>query len=262
MCRLLAYLGPALQLDRILTKPEHSLIVQSYQPQEMTAGLLNADGYGIGWYHPHQSVDPFTYKSLLPIWSDVNLSSLSRYVESNCVLACVRSASEGIAVDLSNCQPFRAGQILGIHNGLIDRFRQTLCRPIQEQLIDTAYQSIQGTTDSEHMFALAIDQLERQPDLTLDRGLYQALRILMDLAAQHQVKMSANFILSDGKQLVASRYSQGTETPSLYWLRDDPSFPDAVIIASEPLFAGAWNAIPERSILTVDEHQDVQLYAL
>lgn len=47
MCRLLGYLGSSIQLDRILIKPEHSLVVQSYKPQEMTAGLLNADGFGL-----------------------------------------------------------------------------------------------------------------------------------------------------------------------------------------------------------------------
>ena len=50
MCRLLGYLGSSIQLERILIKPERSLVIQSYKPQEMTAGLLNADGFGIGWY--------------------------------------------------------------------------------------------------------------------------------------------------------------------------------------------------------------------
>lgn len=49
MCRLLGYLGKPIQLDRLLLKPEHSLVVQSYQPQEMTAGLLNADGFGLSY---------------------------------------------------------------------------------------------------------------------------------------------------------------------------------------------------------------------
>jgi glutamine amidotransferase len=58
MCRLLGYLGPAIQLDHLLYKPEQSLIVQSYQPREMTSGVVNADGLGIGWYHPQRNVDP------------------------------------------------------------------------------------------------------------------------------------------------------------------------------------------------------------
>ncbi|MBD2018667.1 class II glutamine amidotransferase, partial [Leptolyngbya sp. FACHB-36] len=132
MCRLLGYLGPRVQLDRLLFKPEHSLIVQSYQPKEMTAGLLNADGFGVGWYHPERQNEAFVYKNTLPIWSDVvNLPSLSRYVESGCILANVRSATPGLTVDLSNCQPFQYQRLLAMHNGAIEQFRQSLYRPIR-----------------------------------------------------------------------------------------------------------------------------------
>jgi len=44
MCRLLSYLGQPVLLDRLISQSDHSLVVQSYQPKEMTAGLLNADG--------------------------------------------------------------------------------------------------------------------------------------------------------------------------------------------------------------------------
>ena len=145
MCRLLGYIGPSIPLDYILSKPEHSLIVQSYQPREMKSGVVNADGFGIGWYHPEKDTSPFIYKNVMPIWNDVNLSSLGRYVESNCILGYVRSATVGQAVDMSNCQPFKSQNLLFIHNGRIDNFRQTLMRPISENLSDTAYKSIQNT---------------------------------------------------------------------------------------------------------------------
>src|SRR4028118_154519 len=115
MCRLLGYLGSPILLDYLLDKPEHSLIVQSYQPREMTSGVVNADGFGIGWYHSQRDTDPFTYKSLLPIWNDVNLPNLSRYIESGCVIANIRSATSGQGVDLNNSHPFRNGRILFTH---------------------------------------------------------------------------------------------------------------------------------------------------
>lgn len=49
MCRLLAYLGKPILLEELILKPEHSLLVQSYQPKELEVALLNADGFGIGW---------------------------------------------------------------------------------------------------------------------------------------------------------------------------------------------------------------------
>jgi glutamine amidotransferase len=258
MCRLLGYLGLPLTLDRLLYKPEHSLISQSYQPREMTSGLLNADGFGAGWYHPQRESEPFTYKNTVPIWSDSNLPSLSRYVESGCVLATVRSATAGQSVDLSNCQPFQHRLILGIHNGSIDNFRQTLYRPIRERLSDATYQSIDGNTDSEHIFALLISVLEANPTMALADAFHKTLTTLSDLGQQYQTEFSANLVISDGRQLVASRFANHSTTPSLYWLRDDPLFPDAVLIASEPLFAGNWTAFPERSILNVTHDLDIQ----
>lgn len=262
MCRLLGYLGPPVLLDCLLYKPEHSLIVQSYQPREMTAGLLNADGFGVGWYHPQRETDPFTYKNTLPIWNDINLPDLSRYVESGCVLANVRSATPGLAVDLNNCQPFRYGRILGIHNGYIENFRASLYKQVRSRLNDDAYQLISGTTDSEHIFALIMHELAGDRSRSLLRATRAALSTLAELAATHQVAVSANLILTDGRQLVASRFAARTAVPSLYWLRDDPTLPSAALIASEPLFPGNWNRCPESSLLTVGENLELDIYPL
>jgi len=262
MCRLLGYLGPPILLDYLLSKPEHSLIVQSYQPQEMRSGLLNADGFGFGWYHPQRDTDPFTYKNIIPIWNDINLSSLGRYVESGCVLGYVRSATLGQAVDLSNCQPFEHQRLLCLHNGLIENFRQTLYRPIRDRLNEDAYLSIKGSTDSEHFFALIINELQANPVATLEQALQNALLTLDQLAKSHQLKASANMLLSDGHRLIASRFASNTLAPSLYWIRDDPAFPEAVIIASEPLFEGNWHPFPEQSILSVGEDLEIQIHQL
>lgn len=257
MCRLMAYLGPSVSLERLLYKPEHSLIVQSYQPREMTAGLLNADGFGVGWYHTQRS-EAFTYKTTLPVWNDINLPGLSRYIESGCVLACARSATPGQPLDLSNCQPYQYNNLLGLHNGAIANFRQTLHRPIRERLSDNAYRNIWGNTDSEHLFALVVDALDSHPHLPLIDALHKALTLLIELAQADDVTISANLIISDGKQLVASRFAQGTATPSLYWLRDDPALPHGALIASEPLFPGNWLPVPERSLVLVNHDLDVE----
>jgi ergothioneine biosynthesis protein EgtC len=252
MCRLLGYLGSTTQLDRILYKPEHSLISQSYQPREMTAGLLNADGFGVGWYHAQKEANPYTYRNILPIWSDINLPHLSRYVESNCILAHVRSATPPLAVDLTNCQPFSDENLLFIHNGFIHNFRQTLYRPIRNRLDDYTYQLITGTTDSEHIFALIVSEWRKSPDRNLEKALTSVLFQLTELAKIHHIYFSANIILSNGKQLVASRYSNRAPTPTLYYLKDDPFIQDAALVASEPLFDGNWQSCPEHSILSVN----------
>ncbi|MBP0000110.1 MAG: ergothioneine biosynthesis protein EgtC [Cyanobacteria bacterium SID2] len=262
MCRLLGYLGDSIQLDRVLCDPEHSLVVQSYQPREMTSGLLNADGYGIGWYERAKQSQPFTYKNLLPIWSDINLDSLSRYITSACILAYIRSATSGQAVDLSNCQPFVFQNLSYIHNGFIDNFRQTLYRPIRERLSDDLYHNIQGTTDSEHIFALLLQIAQTHPNWTLHQALKAALLELQNLADTHNTKLSANLILSDGQTLIASRFAANTKAPSLYWLNGDAAFPEAVLIASEPLFPANWQPFPDGSIVCVGENREFDWYVL
>lgn len=262
MCRLLGYIGSSIPLDYILSKPEHSLIVQSYQPREMKSGVVNADGFGIGWYHPEKETNPFIYKNVIPIWNDVNLPSLGRYVESGCILGYIRSATAGQAVDVSNCQPFESNKLLFIHNGRIENFKQALMRPICDRLSDAAYKSIKGSTDSEHFFALFLDEHLKNPDGTLEQALQKALLNLDELAKSHQVSASANIIISDGKRLIAARFASGIECPSLYWTRDDLTYPESVIIASEPIFKGDWHCFSEQSILSVGQDLEIEIHQL
>lgn len=262
MCRLLGYLGLPIQLDQLLCQPKHSLIVQSYKPREMADALLNADGFGIGWYHPQQETEPFIYRNIQPIWNDVNFPDLCRYIKSEKVLGYVRSATPGQAVSLDNCQPFQFQQFLFIHNGAIQNFRQNIYRSIRNRLSDEIYQHLEGTTDSEHIFALFLNELTSTSNCSLIQALETTLKILTELAEHYGVKTLVNLIISDGHQMVASRFASGGVPPSLYWLQDDPQFPRSVIIASEPLFAGKWHTCPEQSIISVGENLDIQIQKL
>ena len=262
MCRLLGYLGSSIQLDRILIKPEHSLIIQSYKPQEMTSGLLNADGFGIGWYGMDRDTLPYIYRNILPIWNDVNLPPLARYIKSRCFLGYVRSATSSLSVDTINCQPFAHQNLVFVHNGFIDSFRSTLYRPIRNKLSDFAYQRIEGTTDSEHIFALIVNELETNNDLTLHQALNNTVVKLAELAQQDDIKFSANIVLSNGKELAACRYANRKQSPSLYYIKDNLHYSGAVIIASEPLFEGDWISCPDESIIGVGENLEVSVNSI
>ena len=256
MCRLLGYLGASIQLDCVLLKPEHSLVVQSYKPEEMTAGLLNADGFGIGWHDRSKVESPYIYRNTLPIWSDLNLPQISRYIEAKCFLGYVRSATASSPVSIVNCQPFANEDLLFVHNGYIEDFRQKLYRPIRNLLTDAAYQSILGNTDSEHIWSLIVTHLQNS-ESSIEKVLNDTLIQLTDLANTYQTEFSANTIISTGDRLIASRYSNISRNPTLYWLRDDPMYPNAVIIASEPIFEGNWKSCPENSIITVEKNLEV-----
>jgi ergothioneine biosynthesis protein EgtC len=261
MCRLLAYQGIPQSLDRLIAKPEHSLIVQSYQPREMTAGVINADGFGIGWYDldRSQQTTPFIYKHTQPIWTDTNLPDLSRYVETGCMLSYVRAATPGQSVSMSNCQPFRDGKLLFIHNGFIDNFRGGLYKQIRDKLHHHIYQSIDGTTDSEHIFALFSNLLHTHPELSLEVALQRTLQILRDLVEAERTTISANIVISDGDRLIASRFAHRATVPSLYWIKDSSDYPDSVILASEPIFAGNWQTCPMQSIITVSRNLQIEI---
>ncbi len=259
MCRLLAYQGKPQSIDRLISEPEHSLIVQSYQPKEMTAGVINADGFGIGWYHPWQQTDPFIYKQTIPIWSDTNLTDLGRSIETGCMLSYVRSATPGQAVSMSNCQPFRDGNLLFIHNGFIENFRDGLYKQIRDKLHHHIYRSIHGTTDSEHIFALFANELHTHPELPLEIALQRTLTTLRNLSTVDRTTISANIVISDGKRLIASRFAHSATVPTFYWIKDSIDYPDAVILASEPIFKGDWQTCPMQSIITVEPDLEVKI---
>ncbi len=261
MCRLLAYLGPPIQLDRLIYAPEHSLIVQSYQPKEMEVALLNGDGVGLAWYHPSRQEVPYIYRNTLPAWNDINLPHLCRYIEAGNLLAHVRSATPGLAVDLHNCQPFSWKRLSFVHNGYIENFRHTLYRPLRDNLPDHVYQTIHGLTDSEHIFGMVIHSLEAGA-ASLTEALQWVLQDLVAYATAYPVRVMANIVLSDGEQLVACRYDNQGKAPSLYWLQDHGDFPGAVILASEPLFSANWVSCPENSLLTITANRAPSLQPL
>ncbi len=259
MCRLLAYLGPPVVGQRLLYEPEHSLVVQSYQPREMREALLNADGLGVGWYHPQRPELPYVYRNTLPIWNDVNLPHLSRYLETHCLLAYVRSATPGLAVSLENCQPFVSDRLLFLHNGYLENFRLGLRRSLRQQLTPEAEQWLQGSTDSEHLCALLLSLRQRSPALSLAQALAATVSHVGDLAAAQSRAFTANVILGTGQELVACRYARQAESLTLYWLRGAPEFPQSLLLASEPLFPGDWQSVPPQQVLRVGKDLDVSL---
>lgn len=249
MCRLLAYAGPPLPLEALISAPEHSLVVQSYQPREMTAGVVNADGHGVAWYDPAMRPEPYVYRATMPIWNDLNLIDLSSYVSSGHVLAYVRSATPGQALDFSNTQPFVSGAFSFIHNGFITGFRQPggdgLHRRLRSALDDDHYALIHGSTDSEHLFAWLVQHIRGTGDLR--SGVEAGLAALADLAGD--IAMSLNFAISDGEVIVAGRHALGAAPPSLYVLAGHGRFSDASLVSSEPLFDDpAWTPCPENSL--------------
>jgi len=255
MCRLIIYLGQATRLERVISEPEHSLVVQSYRPAEMTSGVVNADGFGGGWYNRALDDTPCVYKSPSPIWSDQNLPALSHYIASECIFANVRSATLGQAVDYSNCQPFTSGPFLFMHNGYIENFRSAMMRQIREVLRDEYYTAIAGSTDSEHIFALLLHFLHGRP-FSLQTGvaaMSETIDQLLRWSRAKGVHVALNLALTNGACVVASRCASEAPAPSLYYTTNSLFFPGAAVIASErPFTSSDWVAVPEGSLVAFD----------
>jgi glutamine amidotransferase len=252
MCRFVAYLGQPIPLAHVLSEPEHSLIVQSYRPAEMTSGTVNVDGFGVGWYNRAIDPTPCVYTNICPIWSDRNLPGLGKHVASDCIFANVRSATPGQAVDQSNCQPFAYQQLLFMHNGYIENFRTTLMRPIRDTLRDEYYTTIGGSTDSEHIFALFLNGLHGQTVTveTIVEALTKTTQQLVTWAAEREVRIAVNTAISDGICIVASRFARPSPAPSLYYAYTDPFFPRATVVASERLCTDpGWVTVQEDTIV-------------
>ncbi|PZO12020.1 MAG: ergothioneine biosynthesis protein EgtC [Leptolyngbya foveolarum] len=260
MCRILGYLGPSIALNRLVLEPEHSLLVQSYKPKELDGAVLNGDGFGLGWHR--EGDDPFVYRNILPLWNDRNLDDLCRYIQAKNFVVNLRSATSKMPLDLSNCQPFTHNDLLFVHNGLIEKFFESLHRPIRERLCDVAYRKIQGLTDSEHIFALLVHHLEQEPGLDLAEALKRTMSEIIELAEQKDVRVAANIILTTGDRLVALRYDNRQTAPSFYLLKNAPQFPDSAILTSEALFEADWQTYNQSEIVSIDRDLQIKSYAM
>lgn len=260
MCRILGYLGPQISIDQLVLKPEHSMWVQSYKPKELEAAVLNGDGFGLGW-HRTPTEQPFVYRNVLPMWNDRNLDDLCRHIRASNFVVNLRSATAKMPIDISNCQPFTYGNMLFVHNGLIENFFDTLQRPIREKLCDQAYRLIKGLTDSEHIFALLVHHLETQPGIDLAEALQQTMQLIAKMADGAGVRVAANIVLSTGSRLIVLRYDNRQKAPSLYLLKNAKHFPNSVIVSSEGLFEADWQPYNQGELVSIDNELNIKPYA-
>ncbi len=267
MCRWMGYSGGSILLERLLFQAEHSLIDQSMSSRSRETPT-NGDGFGVGWYGCRET--PGLYRSVRPAWNDFNLRDLAAQIESPLFLAHVRATSLA-TIQETNCHPFRYGRWLFVHNGEIheiERFRRELLMRVAPEL----FNNIQGTTDSELFFHLALTfGLEEDPL----RGLALAAGFVEETGRQHGVPESLwmTIGLSDGKRIFAVRYASDGKAPTLYHSRDAEDIyrlrprlakeltRDARIIVSEPIgtLAAAWVMVPQGTAMIFESGESQRL---
>jgi glutamine amidotransferase len=259
MCRLAAYLGPAISLQEFLIDPPHSLYRQSWEPRELKYARLNADGFGFGWYSPDG--EPARYTHSAPIWADANLPALARTLHNTLWIAEVRSATEGNPVHPLNTAPFCADRRLFIHNGFISDFHHQVRPRMLQRLAPAIAADIRGNTDSEYLFAclrqILLDDAGLQP--------FAAIQRLFELVAGMVGDQPAllNLAVTDAGCIYAARHALNHESPSLYYTSNDADFPGGQLVASERFSADpAWQTVPEHHLLVLRPNHTPELLAL
>jgi glutamine amidotransferase len=268
MCRWLAYSGSPIPIEEVLFKPAHSLVIQSLHARNAPTTMTNGDGIGVGWYG--RGGDARLYRSTNPAWNDRNLKELAADVESKMFLAHVRSSTGG-AVQQTNCHPFRFGKWLFMHNGEIHGWLQVK-RDLAMAVEPTLYTGIEGTTDSELMFYIALTfGLEKDPP----GAIAKMVGFIEKVGRTHGIEKSIQMTLAiaDGVRIWFFRYSSpGCKPGSLYFSTDIRElrklYPDVPrfktvsdetrMVVSEPFvdLPGAWQEVPESTWGVIQEGED------
>ncbi len=257
MCRWLAYSGDPILAEDLLFRPVHSLIDQSLHSR-MGVTTTNGDGFGMGWYG--DGPIPAVFKAIEPAWNDRNLRELAGHIRTGLLLAHIR-ASTGTPVQRSNCHPFRFDRWLFMHNGSITDFHEVK-RDLILAIDPSLYPDIEGSTDSETLFFLALTfGLMDDPPKAVER----AVGLVEDVGHRHGIEhpIQMTLAISDGSSIWAFRYSSAGTSRSLFYSTDvvalrrlHPEVPvlrtlsdEARLVVSEPLgdLEGAWNEVPESS---------------
>ena len=279
MCRFALYLGPPIRLSTLVTEPANSIIHQSFDSQEGSE-TLNGDGFGVAWYVPELEPEPAVFREISPAWNNQNLFNLAPVSVSGCLLAHVRAATPGSAVMRLNCHPFSRGRLAFMHNGHVGGFDR-LRRRLRESLTDEAYHAIEGTTDSEHVFAVLTDLLEngaaRAGAERLAAALVGAIDRVEGLRTESGIEEMSflNLAVTDGECAAASRYvSDGSDAAlSLYVVTGhlkvergeavvvpEGQGEPAAIVASEPLGdRDRWRRVPPNHLVLIDAKRTVEV---
>jgi glutamine amidotransferase len=218
MCRHLGWLGEWATLSSLMLEPPYGLMVQSYSPRRQKHGLVNADGWGAGFF---DGGVPRRWRSAAPLWGDASFASVAPAISSGCVVAAVRSASVGMPIEPSASAPFTDGQWLLSHNGMVDR------------AVLPPSSNAESVVDSAVLAALIFDRgLDALGDTVAEVG-----------AADPNARL--NILAANGSRLIATTWGD-----TLSILRRD----DGVVLASEPYDDDPrWQDVPDRHLVDVTD---------
>ncbi len=245
MCRHVGWLGTPRSVSSLVLDPPFGLLRQSYAPRRQARGLMNADGWGVGFYPMNAPGgsgtaeesegargaagrtddegagpgEPARWRSARPLWGDASFASVSPALRSPCIIAAVRSATVGMPIEETASAPFASGRWLLSHNGRVDRDVLKVDR-IAESACDSAWLAAE-------LFA---------------GGPARLGELIVDIARRDPAAV-LNVLAADGRRILATTWgdtlSYRIETTG-------------VVVASEPIDdEPGWVDVPDRRLVHV-----------
>jgi glutamine amidotransferase len=234
VCRHLAAIGHPVAGDLLFDAP-HALCDQARTPKHQPVGRTNPDGWGVAWYPPSAPVGatPEHYRTVTSIWDDHDFVPTARAIECRTVIAAARLASPGLALAPESNAPFVAGPWAFSLNGFVEGFGGEVGDALRAALSAERHASLRSDTDSEVLFALALD--------VIDAGVPPADALV---AVMHQVTAittgRVNLLMTEGDAVYATRWGNSL-------------FARGTVVASEPLDdTDDWLEVPDRSLVVTD----------
>ncbi|MFO7590248.1 MAG: ergothioneine biosynthesis protein EgtC [Acidimicrobiia bacterium] len=235
MCRHVAYLGPPIALDALVFSTPTALAGQARAPRFQPGIDDNPHGYGIGWYDADGGLQ--RHRSTTAIWDDPDLPPLAGSTRSGAFVAAARLASPGLPVEVSGNAPFTDGRWLFSLNGIVLGWHDGFGAVLRSRVSATRAQGIEGSADSEVLFALALD--------AVDAGA-TAAEALADVVGAVAPRSAGelNMVLADAEQVAATVWGH-----TLHARVDD-----GLTLASEPFDDGDdWDRLPDRTVVSGDQ---------
>lgn len=280
MCRL--YALQATHPTRVsceLLDAQNALIDQS---RTDTRGLSNPHGWGLASLNEGRAR---CFRQVEPASSSKRYREAALRLNGTTLLAHIRRATVGTPRP-ENTHPFRHEDAFLIHNGHVPAFDQVRPR-LLDRLSEKRRQTIEGSTDSEHIFTLLLELREEAPDAALHEVTRRAVHLLQSWCEDAQANvetgvsdlpfddletlddeiihrtLALNLLWTDGTWIGGARLNR-----SLWTLRrtnfyecpicgdDHTTAPEAeryraTALASEPVTDEHWAEVPNGSVFHV-----------
>lgn len=269
MCRLYGLrANEETKVECSLVHAQNALMVQSRQD---LAGQSHGHGWGVATYRD-DTLD--VYRQAWAAFHGEHFKRIAAQTYSKTVLAHVRQATVGPPKP-ENTHPFRFNSWAFAHNGTLPTF-DTIRPRLLDSMTPSHREAIEGVTDSEHVFHYLLSKHEQESTIPLLEIVKTGALKLIDWCREvdPEAKIGLNILLTDGSQLVGTRFGR-----TLYYLKREGirdceicGFPHihhdprtdyhAAAVASEPISHEPWQEMPEGSAFHVTDDFSINIEPL